>query len=224
MPEIVELWSAIENSDAVAVREVLANRPDLVEAADEHGLTPLMRAVSHAERKVELIEAILEAGADVNRQTFEGYTALHCAIDVNGEANLNAEQVIDTLIKAGANLELRQHYGWTPLLRAVVEGTAIEVKSLLAAGADPNKTMPLNTLPTFNAGRTTLMGALTNPQAEEIVELLLHAGADPSNVDENGITFLEYAERLQRESGPGEFSLKVKRCADIVRRWLGGGA
>jgi len=142
----------------------------------------------------------------VNRQTTEGYSALHCAIDVNGEANLNTEEVIGVLVSAGADLKTRQHYGWTPLLRTVVEGTATEVKSLLAAGADPNETMPFDTLPAFNPGRTTLMAAVTNPEADIVIEALLQAGADP--------------EMVPRESKRGEFSDKIRRCEDIVRQWL----
>src|SRR5437588_7706894 len=150
MPSIADVRNAIDESDVFAVRRLLRDNPGLVEATDEYGFTPLMHAASWMERKVEVISAILDAGANVNRQTCEGYTALHCAIDVNGEANLNAADVIAKLVSAGANLDLRQHYGWTPLLCAVVTGGITEVSSLLAAGANPNETMPLNTLPAFN--------------------------------------------------------------------------
>jgi ankyrin repeat protein len=216
MSRAEELWNAIEEADEPAVRRLLAERPDLVESTDGYGFTPLMHAASCMSRTVGVIEAVLEAGADVNRQTDEGYTALHCAIDVNGEANLNTEEVIQTLIAAGADLTLRQHYGWTPLLRAVFEGTPAEVKALLTAGADPNETMPMDTLPEFNAGRTTLMAALTNSEAEVIVAALLKAGADPARRDLNGMTFFECAESIERESGPGDFAESVRRCAQIA--------
>jgi ankyrin repeat protein len=219
MSRVQELWDAIDEADEVAVRRLLAEQPDLVEATDGYGFTPLMRAASCISRTVGVIKAVLDAGADVNRQTDEGYTSLHCAIDVNGEANLNTAEVIQALVAAGADLTLRQHYGWTPLLRAVVEGTAAEVKALLAAGADPNETMPLDTLPEFNSGRTTLMAALTNPDAEVIVVALLKAGADPSMRDRHGMTFFDYAESTARESGPGDFADSLRRCAEIARQF-----
>jgi ankyrin repeat protein len=215
---IKDLWTAIEDGDTAAVRHILGDAPTLVESTNHHGLTPLMHAVSRSERTAPVIRAILEAGADVNRQTQEGYTALHCAIDVNGEATYNSEEVIGILVAAGADLKARQHYGWTPLLRAVVEGTAAEVKALLAAGADPNETMPFDTLPPFNAGRTTLMGALTNPAAEVVVEALLHAGADPFRADGNGVTFFDYADQVQREYKSSKFAEVVRRCADLARK------
>ena len=224
MPSIADIRNAIEESDALAIRKLLRDYPELVEATDEYGFTPLMRAASWMERKVDVIGAILDAGANVNRQTSEGYTALHCAIDVNGEANLNASDVIAKLVAAGADLKLRQHYGWTPLLCAVVTGGITEVKSLLAAGADPNETMPFDTLPAFNAGRTTLMGALANPDSEDIVLALLQSGADPFVRDGHDMSFFEYAELVQRESPAGEFVAKVGRCAAIARTWPSGDA
>ena len=217
-----KLWKAIDDADEATVRRILLDHPELLETPDAWGFTPLMRAVSCISRIVPVIRAILDAGANVNRQTDEGYTALHCAIDVNGEANLNTAEVIDLLVSAGADLKARQHYGWTPLLRAVVEGTAAEVKALLAAGADPNETMPFDTLPAFNAGRTTLMGAVTSPEAEVVVDALLRAGADPKRRDANGMNFFEYAEMVQRESERGEFTEKVQRCADFAQQWMSG--
>ena len=175
-----------------------------------------MHAASCDCRTVPVIRAILEFGADVNRQTNEGYTALHCAIGVNGENNENSEEVIGVLVAAGADLNARQHYGWTPLLRAVVEGTAAQVKALLAAGADPNETMPPHTLPAFNAGRTTLMAAVFHP---DVIEPLLQAGADPLKRDGNGMTFFDYAESLEQKYEGSEFEAKMRRCADIARNW-----
>ncbi len=220
MSGATELWGAIEDADAAAVRCMLEEHPELLETADDWGFTPLMHAVSCISRSMPVITAILEAGANVNRKTQEGYTALHCAIDVNGEANLNTAEVIGVLVAAGADLNARQHYGWTPLLRAVVEGTAAEVKALLAAGADPDETMPFDTLPAFNAGRTTLMAAVTSPEAEVVIEALLQAGADPQRRDANGVNFFEYAEMVQRESECGEFTEKVRRSADLARQWV----
>ncbi len=220
MSRFDDLSQAIDRSDLAGVKRLLAEDPALAKSCDYFGITPLMRAVSSCDRELPIIQAILDAGADVNRQTSEGYTALHCAIDVDGDARSNAAEVLGLLVSEGANLNLRQHYGWTPLLDAVVEGGAAEVSALLAAGADPNDTLPHETLPAFNSGRTTLMAALTNRDAEKVVSALLVAGANPLMLDAHGITFFDYADLIVRESGDGDLSDKVKRCAAIARQGL----
>jgi ankyrin repeat protein len=213
------LLDAIQNEDIEAVRRILLDHPELIDSTDNFGATPLMSAVSCIERSIDIINVILAAGANINFQTSEGYSALHYAVGVDGEAQLNTVEVLERLIAAGANLELRQHYGWTPLLRAVVEGSVLEVKILLAAGSNPNVTLPADTLPAFNAGNTTLMAALTNVDAEEIVEALLAAGADPMKTAANGETFFDYIEASQAEAETSEFVMILQRCLDIARNW-----
>src|SRR5438309_6518520 len=98
MSNINALWEAIDEGDDQVVRRLLSEYPELVEATDKYGSTPLMHAVGYFERTVPVIKAILASGADVNRRTKEGYTALHCAVDVDGEANENTEEVIGLLV------------------------------------------------------------------------------------------------------------------------------
>ncbi len=174
-----ELMQAIEDADTLAVRRLVAADPTLLDGTNGYGSTPLMHAAGCMSREVAVIRELLDAGVDVNRQTDEGYTALHCAIDVDGEANLNTREVIALLVAAGADLTLQQHYGWTPLLRAVVEGTLNEVDALLSVGANPNVALPVDTLPACNSGLTALMAAVTNAHGEAVIASLLRAGADP---------------------------------------------
>jgi ankyrin repeat protein len=213
-----ELTQAIDDADAVTVRRIVAAHPELLDQTDTYGSTPLMHAASCMGRDVAVIRELLDAGATVNRQTDEGNTALHFAIDVNGEANLNSREVIELLVAAGADLNLRQHYGWTPLLRAVVEGTLAEVDALLAAGANPNVALPVDTLPACNSGLTALMAAVTNAYGEDVIASLLRAGADPQARNAGGATFSEYLDGLLAEYPSGDFSVKVRRCREVFRR------
>jgi len=215
---IREVWDAIEEADVDRVRDLLREHPEVLNATDEHGFTPLMYAASCIERQESIVRALIELGAEVNRQTAEGYTALHLAVDVDGEANLNCRQIISVLVAGGADLATRQHWGWTPLLRAVVEGTGTEVEALLDLGANPNDTLPASTLPDFNSGRTALMAALSTCDSEEKVRALMRAGADPSRTGTANMTFFDLAQELEREYAGREFGENVKRCAEIVRK------
>ena len=75
-----------------------------------------------------------------------------------------------------AALEARDRWGRTPLLRAIIDGTASETRLLLEAGADANATLHGATAHCFEAGETALM--LAAPEPEKLTLLLEH-GADP---------------------------------------------
>lgn len=223
MPEaFAELIEAIDAADTATVRRLVTADSSLLEQIDNYGFTPLMHAAGCMNREVAVIRELLDAGAAVNRQTDEGYTALHCAIDVNAEANLNSREVIALLVAAGADLTLRQHYGWTPLLGAIVEGTLTEVDALLAAGADPNVALPIDTLPACKSGLTALMAAVTNAYGEAVIESLLRAGADPQAPSFDGATFPDYLAALLAKYPSGDFSEVVRRCQDVALRHAGG--
>ena len=51
---------------------------DEVNGGDEHGVTPLIRAVSR--RDVERCKELLERGADVNKITTDSHTAVNAAL------------------------------------------------------------------------------------------------------------------------------------------------
>jgi len=216
------LFSAIDDCDVSTMRQLIEANPLLLNQVDSIGATALMHAVGGINRDIAIIQLLLDSGAAVNCQTREGYSALHCAIDVGFEANLICREVFALLVGAGADLTLRQHYGWTPLMRAVVEGTAAEVDAILSAGADPNDTLPQNTLPEFNAGCTTLMAAVPTYEAEAKIELLLRAGADPWMRDSKGITFFDFLAECQSEHPKGEFAEKINRCESLVLKHVNG--
>jgi uncharacterized protein len=63
-----------------------------------------------------------------------GWAALHCA------AQANCSATASLLVEAGADLELRDVFGNTPLWRATMafKGNGSVIKLLLGAGANPN--------------------------------------------------------------------------------------
>jgi ankyrin repeat protein len=55
---------------------------------------------------VEIVRQLLVKRADVNIKSREGYTPLHCAA-LNGQT-----QIVDMLLKAGANLDIADLHGY----------------------------------------------------------------------------------------------------------------
>ena len=75
------------------------------------GRTPL-HVVCDEGAPVEVFEALLSAGADVNLEDFSSWTPLHCAACMGDAAYVAA------LLKAGANVDFPNISGQTPLLLA----------------------------------------------------------------------------------------------------------
>jgi ankyrin repeat protein len=100
-------------------------------APDRRGRTPLMAAVqSRKPDKPEAIRYLIDNGADVNaRDQLQG-TALVRAAGSFGD--LDSVQV---LLSAGAEVNVQDKNGMTPLMWAARWGDAQRVEALVAAGA-----------------------------------------------------------------------------------------
>lgn len=163
----------VANLDSIdRVRWLLALGSDPSFRFDQ-GYTVFMAAVGNSERSPDVIRAIRDAGADIHAVSDLGYNAWHAAIDVNGVAN-ERESVRATfalLREWGVDLEQRTDGGSTPLHRALVFGTAIEVEELCAVGADARAAGPDGVTPLV----TTAEQVGVDPQAK--VEALRAAGA-----------------------------------------------
>ena len=116
-----------------------------VDAIDEQGNTPLMRAALDGQTKQ--VEALLRNGADVNAQNRNGRTAIMFAI-----INLRAATV-NSLLEFGADVNVQAPgCGCTPLILAACSGDIGITRALLRRGADAGKVS--------GSGRTALMVAV----------------------------------------------------------------
>ncbi|MES9898738.1 MAG: ankyrin repeat domain-containing protein [Sedimenticola sp.] len=160
-----ELFQAIEDGNYLLVKIILNVQPNLVNVRDEYEMTPLMASVSSSERSVDIIEKIILSGADVNDKTSEGYTPLHMMVDVNGPSGTGSVpyEIANLLVKYGADIEIRQHWGWTPLMRAALEGTDDEFKAILNVSANTIVSYPESSLPEFTRGVDLLEIVLSEP-------------------------------------------------------------
>ena len=181
-------WAAIRGD--LEMTEALLEAGADVNLADDDGNTPLILAASAGP---ELVRKLIGAGSEVNRANRQGETALTLA------ARRDVASV-RVLLDAGANVSAQDARGLDALTVAKASGKDEMVALLRGAGAtetpeellneavrrnEPGRVAELirsgadvNALDT-DAYQTPLMTAIQHDY-EEIVVLLLAAGADPS--------------------------------------------
>ncbi len=159
----MDLVQVVTSDDLPAL---LRERPELVAATDEHGVSALLLALYH--RRPEARDALLAAGAPVGP--------------------LEAAALGDVEKLAGADLSVRGGDGFTPLHLAAFFGGAPAVRAILARGVDPDADAD-NTFGVRPIHSATAVGNY------ESVSALLEAGADPNVTQQGGYTPLDAARR-----------------------------
>jgi ankyrin repeat protein len=185
----MDLTAAITSEDLPAL---LRERPELVSAQDEHGVSALLLSLYH--RRPDARDALLAAGApigpleaaalgdvdklegaDLSVRGGDGFTPLHLAAFFGGADAVNA--ILATGADPDADADNTFHV--RPIHSASAVGDHASVRVLLAAGANPNVAQ--------DRGFTPLHTAAHNNDAE-LAKLLLEHGADPDAADDSGKT------------------------------------
>jgi len=153
---------AAQAGDKAAVRALLKQAAD-VNAAQGDGMTALHWAAM--KNDADLAQTLLYASANVKATTRIGaYTPLILAAQQG-----NAE-VMEPLIKAGADVNAKTGNGTTPLMFAAASGNTDAVKMLLDRGADVNAQESTR-------GLNAAMFAAASDRAS-VIDLLASRGAD----------------------------------------------
>lgn len=180
-----ELLHAVTVQDGHEIIEMLALGAD-VNTRDDFDWTPLMIAAD--KQSESMIKLFIKIKADVNAKTFLGETALTIAIGSEKckQENFksNNHLIIKALIDAGADVNICNHFGLTPLLMASRYGHCLTADVLIDAKADVNKQ--------DDDGFSPLMHAAKNGYLS-IVEKLLANNANTSLKNKQGQNALTLA-------------------------------
>lgn len=213
---LLDLVHAIISGDSRKVADLLDSSPEFVRERATVGATRenpdryFFKAIAHymyagdtalhmaaAGFRHDLVQALIDRGADHSARNRRGAQPLHYAADSNVWKPDAQATTIDRLITAGADPNATDKSGVSPLHRAVRTRCAAAVETLLAGGAEPklkNKrgSTPLH-LAVQNTGRGDSGTPLAKEQQRQIIELLLEAGARPGDKDASGKTVREAA-------------------------------
>jgi ankyrin repeat protein len=175
----------------IAKVRLLIDRGANVNIASTRGRTALLLAAM-SDRSVEIVRALLAAGADPKVEDAGKTTALHAA-------SLGDDvETVRLLLDARLDVNARDFPGFTPLVYASSNGNLAAVRLLLARGADVNAVTSDGSFQKVKAG-TIALGNFTPllmaaPSGSTmLVKTLLDAGARVNVQDVRGFTPLTLA-------------------------------
>ena len=162
-----------------------ATSPAALSAAEQAQLDQDLIKAAKA-NNAPLVAQLISRGGNVNAKDSIQDSAFLYA----GAEGFN--EVLQLTLAAGADVAATNRYGGTALIPASEHGHVETVRMLIAAG------VPVNHV--NNLGWTAMQEAVLlnngGPRQQEVVRLLLEAGADPAIRDPEGRTALQNAERL----------------------------
>ena len=182
----------LTDPDAALLRAARTGDPDLaalalragadIEARDTRQRTPLLLAA--ANDRVAVARLLVALGADPDALD-DRHDTPWLVTGVTGSVAM-----LEALLPADPDLTIRNRFGGTSLIPASERGHVDYVERVLQTGIDVDHVNAL--------GWTALLEAVIlgdgGPDHQQIVRLLLAAGADPTIGDKDGVTALEHAQ------------------------------
>lgn len=211
-----EINDAARAGDIRRVRAELSRDPNLARVSNDVGDTALHHAAHNGH--LDMVELLLDAGADPDAVRGDGYRPIHLALMPNFLMGVRAgrqDKIATLLLEKGArntmfvaalrhdvpfvrtalhrdpslaNEEDTNHH--RPLSAAARSNDVALVRLLLDHGANPN-------LPEEGAPRGHALWVAVHDRRIEMVRLLLEHGADPNGMVESSGTPMMMAERDQ---------------------------
>ena len=132
--------------------------------------TPLQSAAYHG--NLRIVQELIKYNADINAKDPKGETAIY---DTSRGHTLDCPNIVRLLLEHGADVNVRQYIGLTPLHRASMDGALEVARVLLEHGA--------NVQAEDNSGRTPFQVVSSRKNRDEMTKLLLKCGAESEQRD-----------------------------------------
>jgi ankyrin repeat protein len=175
-----ELLRAAQAGDADGVALALRSGAD-IEASDAKERTALLLAATHD--RVEVARVLVALGADPDALD-DRHDTPWLVTGVTGSVAM-----LEALLPAGPDLTIRNRYGGVSVIPASERGHVDYVRRVVKTGIDVDHVNDL--------GWTALLEAVIlgdgGRRHQQIVRILLGAGADRSIADKDGVTALQHA-------------------------------
>ena len=213
-PNRTPIYCAIQFNQQQIIKSLLSFKPDL-ERQGGRMSTPLTLATVN--RKMDIIQLLLEAGASTEYRQGAGHTAFTYSLWIlkdfqiaqlliNHKANINVPtiegrtslhesarngklDIVEFLLNFGADIDQQDRGGATALMYSAYGGQAAVMKKLFAYGPSVNLQN--------NLGDTALHIAVL-VDSEETTSLLLKNGAEPLIINKTGLNTIGLALRQDR--------------------------
>lgn len=175
-----QFHAAAATGDVAALRDLLSSGQS-IDARDGDGRTALLLA-THT-NQIAVAKALIEAGADVNAKD-----AIQDSPYLYAGAHGHLE-ILRMTLAHGADLASTNRYGGTALIPAAERGHVETVRALIEAGVDVDHINNLGWMALLEA----VLLADGGERHQQIVQLLVDAGANVNLADREGVTPLQHA-------------------------------
>jgi len=183
-----DIFNAIESGDLGMVKELFTADPNIINTENDDGERPIFYGARHG--KKEIVEFLINKGANINDKDIKGSTVLHLAVSGG------SKELVEFLLSKGMDINARDSKGNTPLQHAILNYVMTydinfleSVKFLINKGANINNKNINGVTALHQVAGATGTGCVSR----ELLEILINKGADINAIDIDGKTALHYA-------------------------------
>ncbi|MDX1613143.1 MAG: ankyrin repeat domain-containing protein [Candidatus Promineifilaceae bacterium] len=133
----LDLWEAVALGHTERVVQILGQDPDQVNNRSADGFPPLGLAAFFGHPETMRVLLAHDADPDIPAENPTQVRPIHSAV-AHRQAEV-ALEMTELLLATGAEVNVAQQGGWTPLHQAAHHGQTALVERLLAHGADPQE-------------------------------------------------------------------------------------